>query len=105
MTRRMLLLILAVPSLALAADVVPSGRLRVVASQPAKPATPKAAIPPSVGSPAPVPADGAQCRIGCADSYYVCRTSPRPEDCAPAWSQCVAACDAPNLDFAAAVDR
>jgi len=46
---------------------------------------------------APSPSDPAQCRIGCAQSYYFCLAADDGESCAPAWGQCRAACSAPQL--------
>ncbi|MEI9965001.1 MAG: hypothetical protein WDM92_10100 [Caulobacteraceae bacterium] len=42
---------------------------------------------------------GAQCREGCAEDLYLCRSGHDPEDCDPAWSQCVAACPENSSDF------
>jgi hypothetical protein len=46
---------------------------------------------------APQASDPAQCRIGCAQSYYFCLAGDDAESCAPAWGQCRAACTAPQL--------
>ena len=48
--------------------------------------------------PPPAPVDGSECRMGCAQAYYFCRVDDQSGACAPTWSQCVAACDLPNLD-------
>jgi hypothetical protein len=104
MRKRFLLLVLAASSAAFAADATPSGRMRPV-EQPPKTAPGKTSTPALASAVTSVAADPAECRIACADSYYVCRTAPRPDDCAPAWSQCVAGCELPNLDVAASARR
>jgi hypothetical protein len=96
-------LILMIPAIALAADDAPppSGRITVV-QQPAKPAESPAPTPAPTPTPTALassaPADPAECRIGCAQTNYFCRAGDHPDDCAGAWSQCVATCEQPNLD-------
>jgi hypothetical protein len=98
-------LLLAAPMAALAADVKPSRGLHFVA-QPPKAGPRKTSIAALASRAAQTTAgDPSGCRIACADNYYVCRTATRADDCAPAWSQCVAACELPNLDVAGAVSR
>ena len=100
MLARLVLLLVAVPVLAVAASAPDAtgegGRIRVVtaAAKPA-PAQSSAGIPLIV--PPPAPGDPSECRMGCAQAYYFCRAGDHPDDCAPAWGQCVAACDAPAL--------
>jgi hypothetical protein len=98
MLARLTLLLIALPALALAADAG-GGR-----AKPASPSGPqatmqRAATPPAASPLAPpsVTTDPAQCRMGCAQTYYFCRAGDRPDDCAGSWGQCVATCNSPNL--------
>lgn len=38
-------------------------------------------------------ADPGQCRIRCAQTYYFCVGGDSPDECAPTWAQCRAACE------------
>ena len=93
-------LLLILPPMALAADAPPNGGKITVIAQPSKAAAPAPTPPPM--SPAPVttaaaPADASSCRMDCAQSYYTCRVDDQTGTCAGGWSQCVAACNTPNL--------
>jgi hypothetical protein len=93
MLARLAVLLIALPALALAADVGGGGTK-------AAPATvQRAATVPVISPPAPVGplADAGQCRMSCAQTYYFCRAGDHPDDCAGPWGQCVATCNAPNL--------
>ncbi|MEJ0066919.1 MAG: hypothetical protein WDM85_17135 [Caulobacteraceae bacterium] len=57
----------------------------------------RAATPPVITPPAPIPTDPAQCRMDCAQTYYFCRAGDHPDACAETWGQCVATCNSPNL--------
>jgi hypothetical protein len=95
MLARLTLLLIALPALALAAD---AGGGRAKPSAP--PPTMQRAATPPVSSPLAPPAvatDPAQCRMGCAQTYYFCRAGDHPDDCAGSWGQCVATCNSPNL--------
>jgi len=93
-------LLLIVPPIALAADAPPSGGKITVVQQPPKPAddapAPTPAPPPRPAA-SPAPRDGADCRMGCAQSYYQCRADDTDDSCGGGWSQCLAACNSPNL--------
>ena len=97
--RRLLLILLAVPTVALAADAggnppaTPPATAAQGAASPANPSQPPA--PPM--SPAVAP-DSTDCRMSCAQANYFCRAANDESDCSPAWSRCVAACVSPNLD-------
>ncbi|MFI4975299.1 MAG: hypothetical protein ACHP84_12230 [Caulobacterales bacterium] len=122
MRRLLLVLLLAAPGLANAAAAPPpAGRIAVVAPVklrgPVRDASatitknsnpsPHAPTATAALSPAPwaaparpiTPADGGECRMACSQTYYFCRAGETPDDCAPKWSQCVSACDSPNLDL------
>ncbi|HLY78095.1 MAG TPA: hypothetical protein VKQ70_01890 [Caulobacteraceae bacterium] len=97
MLARLAVLLVALPALALAADV---GAQRTGATAPASTqAVQRVATAPVMRPPPPIslPADPAQCRMDCAQTYYVCRAGERPEECAGPWGQCVATCNSPNL--------
>jgi hypothetical protein len=96
MLARLALLLVALPALALAADVTAD---RTQPAAPAQASVQRAATPPVITPPAPVsvPADPSQCRMTCAQTYYFCRAGDRPDDCAGTWGQCVATCNSPNL--------
>jgi hypothetical protein len=98
MLARLILLFAALPALALAADAG-EGRLKYVAPAAPQVTVQRAATIPVVTPPAPAtaPADPAQCRMGCAQNFYFCRSGERPDDCAGTWGQCVAGCNSPNL--------
>ncbi len=58
------------------------------------------APPPSLAayaSAGPGRTDAHACRIACARPYYFCIAGDNGGVCSSAWSQCVAACDAPIL--------
>ena len=92
-------LLLIVPPMALAADAPSGGKISVVASPPKAAAAPAPA--PAPMSPLPASAQPAQdassCRMDCAQNYYTCRASDQADECGGGWSQCVAACNTPNL--------
>jgi hypothetical protein len=96
MLARLTLLLIALPALALAADVG-GDRTRAAASPTSKPTVPSAATTRPIALLSPPPADPAQCRMGCAQTYYFCRAGDHPDDCAGTWGQCVASCNSPNL--------
>jgi hypothetical protein len=96
MLARLAFLLVALPALALAADVG-AGRAKPPSSAQAtvqRAATPPVSTPPARVS---VPDDPAQCRMSCAQTYYFCRAGDHPDDCAGTWGQCVATCNSPNL--------
>lgn len=94
MLARLPLLLVALPALALAAGA--GGGNVKTASQSARPAAVQtAAIAPP--TPATPPADPSECRMTCAQSYYFCRAGDHVDDCARTWSECVVACNSPNL--------
>jgi len=99
MLARLTLILLAVPALALAADgdAIKNAAARQPSAQPAS--TTPAISPPKITPPAPTvsPADPAECRMSCAQTYYFCRAGDQPDECAGTWGQCVASCDSPNL--------
>jgi hypothetical protein len=102
MLARLTLLLIAIPALALAADdaAPPSGRLRLPQKPAARaPSVQPAATLPVIRPPAPAKraADGGECRMGCAQTYYFCRAGDHVDDCAGAWGQCVVTCDSPSL--------
>jgi hypothetical protein len=96
MLARLALMLIALPALALAADVN-ADRTKPASS--AQATVQRAATPPVTTPPAPVsvPADPAQCRMDCAQTYYFCRAGDHPDDCAGTWGQCVSTCNSPNL--------
>jgi hypothetical protein len=93
MLARLTLLLIALPALALAADAGGSRAVQTSAT------VQRAATPPEIAPPAPAspPADPAECRMGCAQTYYFCRASDHADSCAETWGQCVATCTSPNL--------
>ena len=98
MLARLVLLLIAVPALAFAADA-DGGKIR-----PAQPQAQQATVQPAATasvrlSPTTpsVPTDPSECRMSCAQTYYFCRAGDHPEDCSGGWGQCVAACNSPNL--------
>jgi hypothetical protein len=95
MLARLIFLFVALPALALAADAG-GGRLKYAAPLPT---LQRAATIPMINPPTPqsAPADPAQCRMDCAQTFYFCRAGDHPEDCAGSWGQCVATCNSPNL--------
>jgi hypothetical protein len=96
MLARLAFLVVALPALALAADVGAGGTKPAPSAQAS---VQHAATPPVLAPPAPisVPTDPAQCRMSCAQTYYFCRAGDHPDDCAGTWGQCVATCNSPNL--------
>jgi hypothetical protein len=102
LARLAVFLLLVVPPMALAADAPPDGgKLRVVQQPPAAtaaaPAPTPAPPPPLPAAASPVPRDGADCRMDCAQSYYQCRVEDPGGECGGSWSRCLAACNSPNL--------
>ena len=95
-------LLLIVPPMALAADAPPGAGKITIIKQPPKVAAaapapaPAPALTPAAVSPAPR-VDASECRASCAETNYLCRASDQPDDCGGHWSQCVAACNTPNL--------
>jgi hypothetical protein len=98
MLARLALLLIALPALALAADVG-ADRSKAASPSSAQATVQRAATPPVTTPPAPVsvPTDPGQCRMSCAQTYYFCRAGDHPDDCAGTWGQCVATCASPNL--------
>jgi hypothetical protein len=105
--RLILLLLVAVPTIALAADdpqpdapmFVPPPKPAAVADTAPKPA-PQPAIQSRV---TPPPIDPEACRMTCAQANYFCRANDSGGDmCGQTWSQCVSNCNSPGLDPAAA---
>ena len=98
MLARLIFLFVALPALALAADAG-GGRLKYAAPAAPPPTVQRAATIPVINPPSPqsAPADPAQCRMDCAQTFYFCRAGDHPEDCAGGWGQCVASCNSPNL--------
>jgi hypothetical protein len=95
MRRLLVLLLFALPAVALAADAKDGAS----ASTPPT-ASPAKAPPPAPGPPPTPPisrADPADCRMDCAQTYYFCRAGSDEPDCSPAWSRCVATCASPDL--------
>lgn len=95
-------LLLIAPPIALAADAPSAGGKIAVVSQPAPKAAAAPAAAPAPMSPLPAaaqhaPQDASSCRMDCAQSYYLCRAGEQPDECGGGWSQCVAACNNPNL--------
>ena len=103
LARLAFLVLLIAPAIALAADAPSAGgKLTVVAQPPPKAAaaTPAPAPPPAPMSPLPAaaaPQDASACRMDCAQSRYICRAGDEPGECGGGWSQCVAACNTPDL--------
>jgi hypothetical protein len=100
MLARLVLLLVALPALALAADAGGGGRLKFVPPPAPTAATVQSAATIPVIIPPPpknAPADPAQCRMNCAQTFYFCRAADHPDDCAGTWGQCVASCNSPNL--------
>jgi hypothetical protein len=95
MLARLAFLLVALPALALAADVDTAG----TKAAPAAARVQRAATPPVIAPPVPigVPTDPAACRMSCAQTYYFCRAGDHPDDCSGAWGQCVATCNSPTL--------
>ncbi len=106
MLARLALLLILVPIAALAADDAPpsaaitvpaaSAKAKPDSAQAARGATPILSPLPPAGADSPT--DPAQCRMSCASANYACHAGDDPDSCDGAWSQCVATCDAPNLD-------
>ena len=89
-----------------AADAPPAHPITVIKPA-AKAAAPlKRSVPANAPTAAPLTAwtqgglDSAACQQTCAQSRYFCEAGQSPEDCPPAWGQCVAACASPALDTA-----
>ena|SRR5471030_1774686 len=98
MLARLVLLIIALPALALAADAG-GGKIRPARPQAQQATVQRAATSPtrlSLTTPS-LPADPSECRMSCAQTYYFCRAGDHPEDCSGGWGQCVAGCNSPNL--------
>jgi len=101
MLARLVFLLVALPALALAADAGGGGRLKFAAQPSPAPATVQSAATIPVITP-PTPAatpvvEPAECRMGCAQTFYFCHAGEHPDDCAGTWGQCVASCNSPNL--------
>jgi hypothetical protein len=102
MLRRLGLLVVLLPAMALAA--APGGPIAAPPRPPSAPAPAQAPTSPSLTStalalsPWQAPPDASACRMGCAQASYECRAGEHPDDCDGAWSQCVATCDSPSLD-------
>ncbi|HUZ11432.1 MAG TPA: hypothetical protein VMU93_01095 [Caulobacteraceae bacterium] len=93
--RRAILILLAVPAVALAQGGAPTHGARTGGAAPA--ARPAAATAPGwAAPPGPTPEPGA-CQMSCARTRYVCEAGS-DGDCGGAWSRCVAGCALPNLD-------
>ena len=100
--RRLFLLLVFLPTVALAADAdngapaAPPAQAQDAGAQSdqAAPAAPSPPAPPPVS----VAGDSSDCRMACAQTYYFCRASDEEQNCSPAWSRCVATCASPNLD-------
>jgi hypothetical protein len=99
MLPRLALLLFLLPAVALAQAARPVRAVSAPSSAKAATATPATASQPDqtrLAAAAP-PADPAQCRIACAQTNYLCRAGERADDCGGGWSQCVAACDLPDM--------
>jgi hypothetical protein len=90
-------LLLIAPPIALAADAPPGGGKITVPPAPRVAAAPAPAPPAMSPLPAAAAEDPSDCRMDCAQRYYVCRGGEQPDDCGGGWGQCVAACNSPNL--------
>ncbi|HEY1426026.1 MAG TPA: hypothetical protein VGF50_05075 [Caulobacteraceae bacterium] len=93
-------LLLIVPPMALAADAPPGGGKFIIVKPPAKAAAapaPAAPMLPQAPAVLPAPRDASDCRMDCSQTYYLCRTDDQSGDCGGGWSQCLAACNSPNL--------
>jgi hypothetical protein len=98
--RRLILLLIALPTVALAADAGDSAPPAPAQAQDAN-AQPDQTPPVTLAPPAPpagVAADPSDCRMACAQTYYFCRSNDDEQNCSPSWSRCVAACASPDLD-------
>ena len=75
------------------------GKITVPPSPPKAAAAPRAPAPASMlsSASASAPPDASACRMDCAQSYYLCRAGDQADECGGGWSQCVAACNTPNL--------
>jgi hypothetical protein len=108
MLARFALLFVMLPTLAIAAsaDVLPDGGKLVipptVKPDPVAGATPAASEtpPPTLAYAPPMSpaADPSECRMGCAQTLYVCGASDHADNCSPAWTRCVATCNSPELN-------
>jgi hypothetical protein len=106
--RLILLLLVAVPTIALGADD-PQPDAPIFVPPPPKPAAvadtaPKPAPQPAIQSRVtPPPIDPEACRMTCAQANYFCSANDSGGDmCGQTWSQCVSNCNSPGLDPAAA---
>jgi hypothetical protein len=106
MLARLILLLVAVPAIALAeVDPLLPADGPVFVPQPVKPkpiadTAPQPALESRI---APPPADPAACRMTCAQANYFCAASdPGGDMCGQTWGQCVNNCNSPGLDPAAA---
>ena len=104
MRRLLLVLLLALPTVVLAADAkdgqTPAPTASAGSSGAAGDADHQAqpADPTPAPAPPPVAADPADCRMNCAQTYYFCREGSSLDACGDSWGQCVAACDSPDLN-------
>jgi hypothetical protein len=107
MLARLILLLVALPTMALAAgaplgDALPAdGPVFVPKPKPAASSamTPApAAQPAALQSRAPPVVDPSACRMACAQTYYFCSADDEGQGCGQSWSQCVSTCNSPSLD-------
>jgi hypothetical protein len=102
LARLMLLLLVAAPALALAAeDPMPEAPIAVVAQPKPAPVADAATAPapqPAIQSHAPPTVDPSACRMTCAQTYYFCQADAQAVGCGGSWSQCVNTCNTPSLD-------
>lgn len=97
MLRRLVPLLAILPGLALAQAPSDPGALRV--AKPAERESKLAAARQSTPLPPwPQSDDQSACRLTCADHSYLCRATDHPDDCGRVWAECVAICNASNLD-------
>jgi hypothetical protein len=92
MRRLLLALLIALPTVVLAADAKDGqSSTSAVASQTTGAQSTQAAAQPT-------PANPADCRMTCAQTRYFCQAGDNTDGCSNAWTQCVATCNSPNLD-------
>ena len=106
MLARLTLVLAAAPLVAFAAAApVDGGKITVPPPAAAAPAPTTPATPQFTPIAAPPTQDPAECRTGCAQTYYFCRAGEQPDTCGDAWSQCVATCNTPSLNPGASAVR
>jgi hypothetical protein len=102
MRRLLLILLIALPTVVLAADAKDGQpQTSAATTQTAGAQTAQAATQPATAIPAPPPTpvtDPADCRMTCAQTRYFCQAGDNADGCTSAWTQCVATCTSPNLD-------